>query len=95
LSCAAAGSDATNKTPSSNPIVRIMRISSSLIFYRCRGISGLADVSRIFVPQASRWEIWRRSIGLVVGRTGGSLSSSGQKDSNAFPAMLSATAFPV
>jgi hypothetical protein len=25
------------------------------------------------VPQASRWEIWRRGIGLVLGRTGDSL----------------------
>jgi hypothetical protein len=34
------------------------------------GISGFARVSRILLLQASRWDIWRRSIGLVVGRAG-------------------------
>src|SRR5580704_9383662 len=50
-----------------------------IIFCGCQGPSETLGSSRNFMPQAGRWEIWRRRIGLVVGRTGGSLSSSGQK----------------
>ena len=55
-------------------------------------LPGFAKVSRILLLHASRWDFWRRSIGLDVGRTGLSLFSGYCYSIALFPA-LSVCAF--